>query len=153
MDSSNATLLSPSEEDAEALLLARFLIFRGRVAVLGTCRRLGVRCRFEDEDAETEVSRDGEGRSSSEASVSGLEGAEREPGEDAGVSRCWGGGVSSALSWDRHARRVVTQIPGAVVSSSACFFGLGMATSRGLSLICGGVASPRARDHRARNSL
>ena len=66
-----------------ALVPARFLTFRGRVTIFGTSRRLGARCRFDDDDAETEVSREGEGRSNSDASVSGLGGAERE-GEDAG---------------------------------------------------------------------
>ena len=67
-----------------ALVLARFLIFRGRLTMVGASTRLGVRSRFDDEDAETEVSRDGEGKSKSEVSVRGLERAERESGEDVG---------------------------------------------------------------------
>lgn len=67
IDSSNAILLcllSPLEEDSEvyALVLARFLILRGRVTLVWTWTRLGVRWRLDEEDAEREVSLEGEGR-------------------------------------------------------------------------------------------
>lgn len=82
MCSSSAMLLCllPSlEEDSEvyALVLARFLILRGRDALGGAWTRLGARWRF-DEEAETEVSLEGEGRQRSDVSVRGL--AEEEEG-------------------------------------------------------------------------
>ena len=67
MASSNATLLcllSPLEDESEvyALVLARFLILRGRVALIAPCTRLGARWRFDEEEAETEVALEGAGR-------------------------------------------------------------------------------------------
>lgn len=60
---------------------------------------MGARCRFEEEDADTEVSREGDGRSRSEVSVSGLEGAERESGEEVG-----GQEVVRARDWPSSSR-------------------------------------------------
>lgn len=66
------------------LRLVRFFIFCGRATLFGGERREGARCRFDEDEAETEVSREGEGISKSEVSVSGLEGGESDPGEDVG---------------------------------------------------------------------